>query len=211
LAAKAIFKHATKAAKWYHIDVDATARQVGLGRFDIVNKLNEWNEEDVISLKTSGLQHVYKIETQLPATSSERQGIADTLFAQMHKRELQDLERYKDVMSLVTAQSCMSKGLAKHFGDDTMGADFECGHCSWCETHDIITVEPRQIAPEDPEAVGKLLDNVTERNDPRFLARIGFGIRSPRISALKYDKTAFFASLKGYEFPVSSSQPGVHK
>jgi hypothetical protein len=202
LAAKAIFSNATKAAKLHHIDMNGTTRLTDVPRHEIVNKLTEWNDEDIISLRTSGLQHVYKIEKQLPTAKAPRQVIADTLFAQMHKREQQDLQRTKDVIDLVTAGYCLSRGLANYFGDDSIGLDSECGHCSWCETHQRITVKPRVTAGEEKISVTKILNVVPERDDPRFLARIAFGIKSPRITALKYDKKAVFASLQGYDFQV---------
>jgi hypothetical protein len=121
----------------------------------------------------------------------------------MHKREEQDLQRTKDVIDLVTDESCLSRGLAKYFGDDSEGLSPECGHCSWCEKHQPITIVPRQPASEEKAAVGRILSAVPERDDPRFLARIAFGIKSPRITALKYDKKPFFAALWEHDFPVS--------
>jgi hypothetical protein len=173
-----------------------------VGRHELVNKLNDWDQDNVIDLRVSGVQHVYKIEKQLPATAHERQVVADQLFAQMHKREQQDLQRTKDVINLVTARSCISRGLAKYFGDDTTGLALECGHCSWCNTHSPITLAERQVIKEDTGAVGRILSAVPERDDPRFLARIAFGIKSPRITALKYSNQAIFGSLKEHDFPV---------
>lgn len=201
-AAKAIFQHATQAAKLHHIDLDIVARQSFVSRNELVNKLNDWDQDNVIDLKVSGMQHVYKVEKQLPATAHERLVIADQLFAQMHKREQQDLQRTKDVINLVTARSCISRGLAKYFGDDTSSLSAECGHCSWCETHSPITLAERQIIKEDRGAVGKILNAVPERDDPRFLSRIAFGIKSPRITALKYSNLAIFGSLKEHDFLV---------
>ena len=121
----------------------------------------------------------------------------------MHKREQQDLQRTKDVIALVTARSCISRGLAKYFGDNSEGLPSECGHCSWCETHTPVVVSPREIVSEERAAIGRVLDAVPERDDPRFLARIAFGIKSPRITALKYANQTFFGSLQQHDFPVS--------
>lgn len=204
-AAVGIFKQAQKKAKFHHIDVDATVKATGAQRSDIVSKLNQWNDDGVVNLKTSGLVNVYTIVKPLPATAAQRLVIADTLFAQMHKREQQDLARTKDVVDLVTGMSCISRGLAKYFGDDSVGLSDECGHCSWCETHMKVTIPPRTPAVDDHGAVGKILKECPERNDPRFLARIAFGIKSPRITALKYSNKAIFASLSEHDFPVSTT------
>lgn len=153
-------------------------------------------------MKTSGLQHVYRIEKALPE-GHERQVIANTLFAQMHKRENQDMERTKDVQRLVTDTSCISRGLAKYFGD-LSNSDTECGHCSWCETHEAPVIPDRPVF-DDTKGVGKILEAFFERDDPRFLARIAFGIPSPRITAAKYSSSPLFGSLQGGDFPVSFS------
>ena len=103
----------------------------------------------------------------------------------------------------MTQRSCISRGLAKYFGDNSEGLPSECGHCSWCETHTPVVSTPREVVSGEHAQVSKILDNVHERDDPRFLARIAFGIKSPRISASRYDKNGYFGSLKQHDFQVS--------
>jgi hypothetical protein len=111
-AARAIKKIAHKAAKYYHIDVDAASGAAGVLRADIIRKLNDWNEKDIILLKTSGVQHVYRVLQKLPSTSQEIEDIVDKLYAQMRTREQQDLQRTRDVVNLFTSSTCFSRKLA---------------------------------------------------------------------------------------------------
>ena len=195
-----------KAVRLYHVDVDQAGSQPGTSRSQIVQKLNDWNEDNTIVLRTSGLQHVYRIEKSLPATESERKVIADTLFAQMLKRERQDMERTQDVLRLMTDTTCISRNLAKYFGDFSEGLPAECGHCTWCETHEAAVVAPRPTF-DDKAGIGRILMAFVERDDPRFLAKIAFGIASPRITALKYSSHPLFGSLDTADFPVNHPFP----
>ena len=56
--------------------------------------------------------------------------------------------------------------------------------------------------PLNVEGIKKVLA-VCPHDDPRLLARVAFGIKSPRITQLKLDKSAVFESLADHEFSVS--------
>ena len=45
---------------------------------------------------------------------------------------------------------------------------------------------------------------VPDRNDPGLLARIAFGISSPRVTVLKLSKDLVFGSMDDHEFMVST-------
>jgi superfamily II DNA helicase RecQ len=170
---------------------------------DVITNLNDWHERGIIDMKTSGVMHVYRIEKTFPRTTEELNGIADKLYEQMEQREQAELERTQHVVALATSSSCISRGLAKYFGDTSKSLPEECGHCTWCETH-----EPRKLGKQayretrrqDIEHVLKL---IPERDDPRFLARVAFGITSPRITAAKLqnDKNVY-ESLPEHDFVV---------
>lgn len=46
------------------------------------------------------------------------------------------------------------------------------------------------------------MDATDVRDDPRFLTRVGFGIKSPRVTKLRLDKTRVFRSLAHHDFEV---------
>lgn len=201
-SAKAIKKVASKAATLMHVDVDAAARVHGLSRADIVAKLNQWHDQGSIDLRTSGVVNIYRVLQDLPSTKAGRQRITDELYAELELREQQDLTRGQEVMDLINGSKCFSRSLAEHFGDGLPGGDEECGHCSWCETHaavKIITPEPR---PFDDKVFRRVLDAVPDRDDARYLARVAFGIGSPRVTAAKLSSNPVFGSMEQQDFSV---------
>lgn len=72
---KAIKNHAKKAVTWYDIDVNVAAMSGGMSRYDVVQKLEDWNSSGLIELKTTGVLNVYRVESQLPASSAELEAL----------------------------------------------------------------------------------------------------------------------------------------
>jgi len=198
----AIKSSTRKAVKLYHVDVNAAGNYPGIVRPDIISKLDKWNEDGVISLKTSGTQHVYNILRKLPSTPQEIDDIMEKLYAQMLGREQRDLQRTKEVIRLITSKACISRGLAAYFGDSSHGLSTECGHCTWCETHSQIILPDRQPLPPSRKLIDAILKACNVRDDPRFLARIAFGITSPRVTTLRLGKHPVFRSMNGCDFMV---------
>ncbi|KAF2424911.1 ATP-dependent DNA helicase [Tothia fuscella] len=203
-AAMAVFKTADKKAKYHHIDVDAAANRVGVKRMDVIRKLNDWNDNNTIVLRTSGVLNVYSIVQKLPSTDDERSDIAEKLFAQMEDRQQQDLQRTKDVVKLATDRACISRKVAAYFGDESVGLPKECGHCSWCETHKPVILGKHAYKPTTAATIAHVLAHVPDRDDPRYLARIAFGIGSPRITQAKLGSSPVFESLSDHDFVVRS-------
>lgn len=219
-AALAIKNHTSGSGKggrkviWWTLDVDVAAASSKIPRESIVGKLQELNERGVIELKVSGVLNIYKVLKQLPSTPSEVDTIASELFHLMEAREKEAVERTDQVLSLVTDQKCFALALAQHFGDSLPNNQKECGHCTWCITHVAVK---KQEPPEKPfnkmalaevfhevdMAFKKHLPDIQMQDDPRLLARIAFGISSPRVSALKLSKAAVFGSMDDHQFLVS--------
>ena len=67
----------------------------------------------------------------------------------------------------------MESRLAEHFGDTLPDKRRECGHCTYCETHAAVKpLEPRTV-PWDPATFNLVLKAVPDRDDARYLARLG--------------------------------------
>jgi hypothetical protein len=201
-AAAAIDQFARKAAKLYHVDVDATSKSSGVARTELVAKLNQWNEGGTIDLRTKGLEHVYRICQQLPSTVKDHEDIVEKLYAQMEVREQQAFDRAQEVVRLATSSSCISQKLAEYFGDNSIGLT-ACGHCTWCETQTSISIKERSTLPTTLDTLHDVLDACSVRDDSRFLAKVAFGISSPRITELKLGNHRVFGSLVDHDFKVS--------
>jgi hypothetical protein len=64
----------------------------------------------------------------------------------------------------------------------------------------VLPDEPPQ--PPDPKKVQQVLKEISVRDDPRFLAKLAFGIKSPRMTALKLFSTSAFESMNVCDFPT---------
>jgi hypothetical protein len=204
LAARAVKLTAKPAKSLTYIDVDAAANNVGILRVDVIRKLNQWNEEFAIELRTSGVLNVYKVLKSLPKSTVEIEKLVSDIYTLMQKREQEALDRAEAMLSLITNPKCFSRALANHFGDDLPGGKIECGHCTWCESHKAVRKPVPPKVDFNRGAFMQVLEKAKARDDARFLARIAFGITSPRVTALKLGwHHPVFGSMADHEFMVS--------
>ncbi|KAI0155339.1 ATP-dependent DNA helicase recQ [Xylariaceae sp. FL1272] len=198
--ARAIVFHAKKAQKWYSIDVSSTANVSKLFRNDIIRKLNEFNDRGLIKLKASGVENRYKILRKLPATAEEVRVITDQLHAELSKKEGDEMKRFEAMIGLFLGRQCFAQALASYFGTQLPSGSSKCGHCSFCATGKQLVLPPKPKAAIDLNGIRKILAVCDVRDDPRFLARVAFGIKSPRVSQLGLDKQKIFGSLENHDF-----------
>lgn len=203
-AAVALQAHTNKAKTLCHVDIEAAARLSKVPRVDLVAKLNNWHDEQYIDLQAAGVVNVFRVLKPFPTSSKERQQIIDTLYHDLVLREQQDLHRMEQVTNLVTGSECFCRTLAQHFGDTLPNDAPECGHCTWCESKTAV----KRVAPPKREwnaaAFSKVLKSCPDRDDPRYLARVAFGISSPRVTRSQAQTASVFGSMEDHDFMVSS-------
>lgn len=200
-AIKTFGKVATK-GHLYHIDLDNATARTGVPRTDIVQKLNSWNADGDLELKPSGVLNVYKVLKKLPKTAAEIETITRAIHQTMVNREKEALERSEKILDVVKGNSCFTRAVAGHFGDELPDGKEECGHCTFCITKKPVTI----ILPPKPKfnraAFNAILAAVPSRDDARFLAKVAFGISSPRMTAEKISRQPIFGSMEDHEFMV---------
>ncbi|KAH0440675.1 RecQ family ATP-dependent DNA helicase [Colletotrichum camelliae] len=211
-AAKAIRRGSRTAKIWTFIEVDDVADGKHLYRGDITRKLDHWAESGVIKLQKSGVQNVFRLKRALPKSQAEIDAMIDNIDQEITKKEKQDLQRVQDLVNLLTGTKCITRALAAYFADTTYASVEECGHCTWCETHQQVVLPEFKPKPLDndlmkkivsvckglcndeaqkakssktPSATKQALANSTAKNDPRFMACVAFGIKTPRISSMQ--------------------------
>ncbi|KAL5430212.1 hypothetical protein PMIN06_001239 [Paraphaeosphaeria minitans] len=181
-AAQAIMKGSKRASTWTHVPVDTIGQSSGLAREDIVRKLYDWNDRGAVTNTARGVQNIYRIEKSLPSTPLQINSIVSELYKTMGAQEKQNLDRTRALINLVTDKKCFSLALATYFGESPNDMLEECGHCTWCETHEQAQLPSEPPQPPNPALVKRILEQVPARNDPRYLAKIAFGIKSPRMT-----------------------------
>lgn len=80
----------------------------------------------------------------------------------------------------------MANGLATYFGDEGAVPNGMCGRCTFCMTGAGVEFSPIATSVPDPGRIKQILDACPERDDPRLLARMAFGITSPRLTYGKW-------------------------
>ncbi|KAG0652971.1 ATP-dependent DNA helicase [Hyphodiscus hymeniophilus] len=199
-AARVLEKFSKHAKIWTQVDLESATKHSGVSRAQLVAKLNDWNEENILELKPGGVEDVYKVIKEVPKTADEIEGLTDAIHSKLQIREQEDLERTEKMLGLITKPACFSKSLAQHFGDDLPGNKKECSHCTWCLTHQALVRGATPGVRFNYPAFKAILDQVPDRDDPRLLARIAFGISSPRVTQLKLSKHSVFGSMDNHDF-----------
>ncbi|UZP38780.1 hypothetical protein NXS19_006596 [Fusarium pseudograminearum] len=197
---KAILQHAKKAKKFHSIDLTQVANKEGLRRSDLVNLLNDLNNNGAIVLTVGGVEQKYKVLAKLPTTDTAIDKLTDELYEDLKRREKQALERLTEVVNFVTSPKCFGLSLAQHFGMDLPSNSKKCGHCTFCYQGQRVALPPASPKKVDRSAINQVLAATDVRDDARFLARIAFGIKSPRVGKLKLDKTKAFMCMADQDF-----------
>ncbi|KAH8204483.1 hypothetical protein TruAng_001399 [Truncatella angustata] len=202
---KAIFMFAQKAKTQYHFDPNQAVAGAGILRADLMNKINDWHNRGIIEVTASGVQNRYRILQKLPTADGDLDTLTDNLYADMEAREKDALQRTQNVANLITGNGCFAFALANHFGMGLPDKKTHCGHCTICMTKMPVVLPKKPTPVIDHDGIQKVLDACSVRDDPRFLARVAFGIKSPRVGQLKLGNHAVFGSLVEQPFDVSGT------
>jgi uncharacterized membrane protein YgcG len=170
------------------------------------------------NLATKILLQRYKIVNALPKQEEEIKTIAEMMYKRMLDREEEGIVKLRGVIDFATNDDCesgwshsnifvayaaigLAQGLASYFGDDAAIPTGLCGSCSFCQTGEGIDFESGAAIRPDPMKIKAILQACPERDDPRLLARMAFGITSPRLTAGKWSTShPLFGSMVAVEF-----------
>lgn len=203
----ALKKHSKSAKRWTHIDVDIASSRGGFPRADAVRKLQEWHASGAIELSPSGVINRFRVLKDFPQGEARKNDIITAIYEQIEARERSDMDRVRGVIDLITAKSCLNRELARHFGDHDSIPEDGCEHCNFCLTKTPVKFlesdKQKRNGRIDEAKIKAILAATSVRDDARFLARIAFGISSPRVTAEKLGKHKVFGSMEDCNFEVS--------
>lgn len=101
----------------------------------------------------------------------------------------------------LTSPTGMAQALASYFGDEDAVPDDMCSQCSFCLTGSGVEYAPVTQSVPNPHRIKEILDACPERDDPRLLARMAFGITSPRLTYGKWSTAhPSFGSMADTDF-----------
>lgn len=76
-----------------------------------------------------------------------------------------------------------------------------CGKCTFCKTGSGIEFDAAAESNPNPAQIKAILNACPERDDPRMLARMAFGIASPRLTVNKWSTShPLFGSMVACDF-----------
>ncbi|RDB29220.1 putative ATP-dependent DNA helicase RecQ [Hypsizygus marmoreus] len=199
--AAAIRAHCRPKGAKYEIDVVLAAAATGIDRIDLAKQISNWELDGLIDTKASQVRARYAILKALPKTTEEIKTIAGEMFSRMLKREEEGIEKLRQVIEFATDDDCLAHNLAKYFGDSDAVPDGMCQRCTFCTTGESMEFSGRTTTPVDHAQIQAILRACPERDDPRLLARMAFGITSPRLTLNKWSTAnPMFGSMVTMDF-----------
>lgn len=195
-----LFRQATKAKLWFHLDVEAAARSLHAPRERVVRALDYLGEQGCLELQAAGTRHRYR-RLQRPRDVVE---LVHRLYQRMLDREARDIDRVQQVVQLAGHDGCQVSALGAHFGESLAEP---CGHCSWCENGRIpLSLVPRAEVAIDETIWRQAIDlrgaHAELLSDARAMTRFLCGLSSPKLTRAKLTRHSLFGALQQVSFPV---------
>ncbi|KAG1757650.1 ATP-dependent DNA helicase, partial [Suillus lakei] len=200
-AAETIKMYWSPRSSAHQIDVVVAAQKSGQDRGDLARKISDWELSGWIDTKPSQVRARYKIVNPLPKEKEEIVNITEMMYKRMLDKEEEAIVKLRRVIDFATDDECLAQGLASYFGDGAATPTGLCGSCSFCQTGQGIAFESGAAARPDPIKIKAILHACPERDDPRLLARMAFGVTSPRLTAGKWSTShPLFGSIVEVDF-----------
>ena len=171
-----IFRELDAEWKWLSVKIVETSERIGITPAKLREMISDLEAAGDVSLKKSNWRQAYRMKKEPGDIKALSEGMAKNF----REREVTDLKRLEQVLSLSSTRVCLTKTLLKHFGEK-MEAD--CGHCDRCRgvaPKKLKSLKPRKVTTAELERIKTLIDAKhaalgTERQLARFLC----GMSSP--------------------------------
>ncbi|KAF7310846.1 hypothetical protein HMN09_00627600 [Mycena chlorophos] len=172
--------------------VDAAAR-INIDRSLLANKIMRWELDGHIQTRPSQVRARFLVLKPFPTAKEELAAITDEIYA--------GIAKLQEVIKFATEDDCLSSGLSVYFGGENTVPEDGCGTCTFCMKGQGVDFKPKTTDQVDEAKIAAILAACGERDDPRLLARMAFGITSPRLTALKCSTGhALFGSMGDCDF-----------
>ncbi len=194
-----VFASAKQALKWFHIDLESTAKRLDCSRERLVKALTYLEEHGDLELKVAGLRQGFRIKTR----PEDPVALSRQLMERFELRERKDIARVQQVADFVRQRKCLVRSLLDHFGEDH-GRD--CGHCGICLGESPTGLE-REVGHHQFQAHRSAIARVREQHPnalgtPRRVTRFLCGLSSPLLVQSKLGKHPLFGVFM--EIPFAS-------
>ncbi|MEX2382458.1 MAG: RecQ family ATP-dependent DNA helicase [Opitutales bacterium] len=191
------FSCASKATKWFHIDLSAAAERMETTRDHLMRAFTYLEEQGDLTLKVAGLRQGYRLKI----TPADVGALKRELIERFATREQNDIDRLQQVVYLTEHPGCLVRSLLGYFGE---AFDRDCGHCDRC-LGETVPGTATQAEPSVPAVDHSQLEELRVKHPealgaPRQAARFFCGLTSPRLTRAKLTRHPLFGSLSGSPF-----------
>ncbi|KZT30636.1 ATP-dependent DNA helicase [Neolentinus lepideus HHB14362 ss-1] len=185
----------------HEVDVVNAASRYGVDRAALAKKVSDWEFDGSVVSKPSQVRMRYQVLNPLPRTSASIEELVKKMYVRMVAREEEAVQKLREVIKFATDDDCLAHTLASYFGDVESVPNGMCGTCTFCSTAEAVEFMPTVVTIPDPRKIRAILDACPERDDPRLLARMAFGITSPRLTVGKWSTShELFGSMGDVDF-----------
>jgi ATP-dependent DNA helicase RecQ len=184
---------------WTYVDLPGILQSYGTAdRQRVITALEYFSEKGWIELQARQEVEVYEILTRDFGVDD----LSGKLCGLFTARENQEIQRIHAMMDFFESNSCISRQLARYFGDDI--AMERCGHCSFCQSGPAVLAQTvkrpplstfhfHEVANEFVRIAG---NHRSVLNATKFLC----GVSSPASMKLNLKKLPHFGVLERYPF-----------
>ncbi|KAJ3475961.1 hypothetical protein NLI96_g11481 [Meripilus lineatus] len=182
------------------LDVVVASQYSNIERSMLAKKIVDWELAGLIITKPSQVRYRYQVVEPLPKDPTNIGNLANLMHQRMLEREDKEIKKIKKVIDFATGRQCLAAALALYYGDDNAVPGGACGICTVCLSGSAVAFYPTADAVPDPFLVQTILEVCHVRDDPRLLARMAFGITSPRLTDNGWTKNHLFGCMPSVDF-----------
>lgn len=210
---KAIATHSSRYGGSYHLQLrGAGIEATGLDYLQVIARLRELADGGHIRLRPSDQMTPIRIlRRPSPGCSAgSMETVGKLVFEDFQQAMEAWIQSKRQIVELFTKNRCVSVGIAEHLGTELPDGRTRCERCDWCRTGEPLVLQPgRHEEDIDPRKVRAVLEEIPDRDHPKFLARVAAGIYSRRVRSRNLKKSPVFRSMRHANFEVSlcSSHP----
>jgi ATP-dependent DNA helicase RecQ len=193
---ESVFRHARKGSTWFTLDTVDVSQAISQPRDRIVAALGYLEEKGDMTINVAGIRQGYR-RLKMPGNL---EALVDALNERFRTREVNDIDRIRQVLAFAQQDGCLTRHLLAYFGENRAN----CGHCCRCQGRKASPLQPRQSPCFDEQDEKRFHALIAEGHvalkSPRQLARFLCGITSPATTRDKLRKYGMFAAYDRFPF-----------
>jgi ATP-dependent DNA helicase RecQ len=194
-----VFHHCHTKMIWTYVDIQGILQNYDRAdRLRVIMALEYFSEKGWIELQARQVIEAYEIITR----DFNIAMLGGKICGLFEARENQEIQRIHRMLDFFESSSCISKRLARYFGEEIKQE--RCGHCSFCCAGTAVIQHTLGLKPLSTfsfrKLTGEFLKIAGNHSSVPVLTKFLCGISSPVFVRLNVKKLAHFGILERYPF-----------